>query len=31
MKHIGKLIVLVAVAGGLIGGGLWYARVSAKF
>jgi HlyD family secretion protein len=26
MKHIGKLIVLVAVAGGLIGGGLWYAR-----
>jgi HlyD family secretion protein len=26
MKHIGKLIVLVAVAGGLIGGGIWYAR-----
>jgi HlyD family secretion protein len=26
MKHIGKLIILVAVAGGLIGGGIWYAR-----
>jgi len=26
MKHIGKLIVLVALAGGLIGGGIWYAR-----
>jgi HlyD family secretion protein len=26
MKRIGKLILLVAVAGGLIGGGIWYAR-----